>query len=164
VLIFVLYKKEVDRVERFLNQNGWKATGISGDKNQFDRTAALAAFKDGSKPLLIATDVAARGLDIPSVEYVVNYSFPLTIEDYVHRIGRTGRGGKTGISHTFFTNNDKHLAGELAGVLKEASEPVPDQLMAFGLTTKKKEHALYGNHFRKDSDMKAMPAQRRVKL
>jgi ATP-dependent RNA helicase DBP3 len=58
---------------------------------------------------LIATDVAARGLDIPNVEYVLNYSFPLTAEDYVHRIGRTGRAGKTGVSHTFFTDADKQV-------------------------------------------------------
>jgi len=164
VLIFVLYKKEVDRIERHLAKNGWKASGISGDKNQFDRTAALAAFKDGSKPLLIATDVAARGLDIPQVEVVINYSFPLTIEDYVHRIGRTGRGGANGHSHTFFTANEKGLAGELAGVLKEAGEEVPSALMAFGLTTKKKEHALYGAHFKKDSDMKAMGAKKHIKF
>lgn len=70
---------------------------------------------------MIATDVAARGLDIPDVEYVINYSFPLTIEDYIHRIGRTGRGGKTGISHTFFTIADKSHSGELCNVLREAN-------------------------------------------
>ena len=61
-------------------------------------------------------DVAARGLDIPQVEYVINYSFPLTVEDYVHRIGRTGRGGATGVSHTFFCDVDKGLAGALVAV------------------------------------------------
>ena len=68
---------------------------------------------------MIATDVAARGLDIPNVEYVINYSFPLTIEDYVHRIGRTGRAGKKGLAHTFFHVGDKSHAGELICVLKE---------------------------------------------
>jgi ATP-dependent RNA helicase DBP3 len=68
---------------------------------------------------MIATDVAARGLDIPMVEYVINYSFPLTIEDYVHRIGRTGRAGKTGVAHTFFHVGDKSHAGELILVLNE---------------------------------------------
>ena len=62
----------------------------------------MESFKSGKIPLLVATDVAARGLDIPDVDYVINYSFPLTIEDYVHRIGRTGRAGRKGTSHTFF--------------------------------------------------------------
>lgn len=89
--------------------------------------------------MLIATDVAARGLDIPKVEYVINYSFPLTVEDYVHRIGRTGRAGATGISHTFFHKFDKSLSGELIGVLRAAKAPIPEELLAFGTATKKKE-------------------------
>lgn len=75
------------RIEEVLSRRGWKAQAIHGDKSQVQRTQALGSFKDGSVPLLIATDVAARGLDIPDVEYVINYTFPLTIEDYVHRIG-----------------------------------------------------------------------------
>ena len=90
-------------------------------------------------------DVAARGLDIPNVEVVINYTFPLTIEDYVHRIGRTGRAGKTGVSHTFFQSGDKSHAGELQQVMKQAGQSVPDELMKFGSTIKKKEHKLYGN-------------------
>ena len=69
---------------------------IHGDINQRQRSEAVEHFKSGQVPLLIATDVAARGLDIPDVEAVINYSFPLTTEDYVHRIGRTGRAGKSG--------------------------------------------------------------------
>ena len=105
----------------------------------------MGEFKDGSCPLLIATDVAARGLDIPNVELVINYTFPLTIEDYVHRIGRTGRAGKTGISITFFQPGDKSHAGELQQVMKQAGQDVPEELMKFGSTIKKKEHNLYGN-------------------
>ena len=66
------------------------------------RNEAFEKFKSGEVPILVATDVAARGLDIPNVEFVINYSFPLTVSDYVHRIGRTGRAGKTGIAYTFF--------------------------------------------------------------
>jgi ATP-dependent RNA helicase DBP3 len=152
VLVFVLYKKEASRVEYFLQKRGWPhARAIQGDMSQAARTEVMTGFKDGSSPLLIATDVAARGLDINNVEYVINYTFPLTIEDYVHRIGRTGRAGKTGCSHTFFTFNDKARAGELVKVLKEAGQEVSDSLSSFDLTIKKKEHSMYGSHF-KDND------------
>ena len=79
-------------------------------------------FKAGTTNVLVATDVAARGLDIPDVEFVINYSFPQTIEDYVHRIGRTGRAGKDGVAHTFFTRRDSGLAGCLVKVLKDAGQ------------------------------------------
>ncbi|KAF7809452.1 DEAD-box ATP-dependent RNA helicase 5 [Senna tora] len=151
VLVFVLYKLEASRVEKMLNEGGWKAVSIHGDKAQYERTKALALFKNGSCPLMIATDVAARGLDIPDVEVVINYSFPLTTEDYVHRIGRTGRAGKKGVSHTFFTQQNKGLAGELVNVLREAGQVVPDALLKFGTHVKKKESKLYGAHFKEIS-------------
>ncbi|KAI3424136.1 hypothetical protein D9Q98_009496 [Chlorella vulgaris] len=152
VIVFVLYKKEAVRVEQLLQRKGWKAAAIHGDISQGQRTAAVEGFKSGSVPLLVATDVAARGLDIPDVEAVLNYSFPLTTEDYVHRIGRTGRAGKSGLAHTFFVGaNDKPRAGELINVLREAKQTVPTELLAFGTTVKKKESKLYGAHF-KDVD------------
>lgn len=87
------------------------------------------------------------------LQFVINVTFPLTIEDYVHRIGRTGRGGKTGVAHTFFTENEKGLAGELVKVLQDAEQVVPEGMYSFGpLVTKKKESNLYGAHF-KDVDM-----------
>ena len=123
---------------------------IHGDKSQDQRTKAVADFKDGTTPLLIATDVAARGLDIPGVDYVINYSFPLTIEDYVHRIGRTGRAGRAGTAYTFFQHSDKGRAGELVNVLKEAGQTVPEAMMQFDLSTKRKAHKLYGDFGPKD--------------
>lgn len=105
----------------------------------------------GTLRILVATDVAARGLDIPGVELVLNYSFPLTTEDYVHRIGRTGRAGRSGIAYTFFTVNDKARAGELQNVLRKAGVPIPPELAKFGNTVKKKVHPIYGAHF-KDVD------------
>ena len=144
VLCFALYKKEAERLESMLSRNGWNCIAIHGNKTQEARTSALKSFKDGNIPLLIATDVAARGLDIPNVECVINVSFPLTIEDYIHRIGRTGRAGKYGISHTFFTNFDKARSGELQNVLREAKQPIPDALLKFGSTVKRKEHKTYG--------------------
>jgi len=148
ILIFVLYKKEAPMLEDTLGKAGYSCGSIHSDKTQTFRTKALEDFKSGKVPLLIATDVAARGLDIPDVEYVINYSFPLTIEDYIHRIGRTGRGGKSGISHTFFTVADKSHSGELCNVLREAGMEVPEALKAFGTHIKKKEHAFYGSHFK----------------
>lgn len=145
VLIFVLYKKEAARIESNLQRQGWKATSIHGDKTQDMRTKALEQFKTAEIPLLVATDVAARGLDIPNVDHVINFSFPLTIEDYVHRIGRTGRAGRAGISHTFFQPVDKARAGELVNVLKEANQEVPPEMNQFDLNVKRKEHKLYGN-------------------
>ena len=149
IIIFVLYKKEAARVESMLQKRGWNAAAVHGDISQGQRTAAVEAFKSGEVPLLVATDVAARGLDIPDVEVVINYSFPLTTEDYVHRIGRTGRAGKSGTAHTMFVGaNDKPRAGELINVLREAGQKVPDELLAFGTTVKKKESKLYGAHFK----------------
>jgi len=151
VLIFVLYKKEADRLEHFLQRNGWRASSIHGDKPQMERTRCMDNFRNGTEPLLVATDVAARGLDIPNVDFVINYTFPLTIEDYIHRIGRTGRGGKTGLAHTLFTDNDKAHAGELVNVLKKAGVEPPKEMYNYDCTTKKKVHKLYGA-FYKEAD------------
>ena len=135
-------------MESFLSRNGWKVASIHGDKTQAGRMEALENFKDGTSPLLIATDVAARGLDIPNVEYVINYTFPLTVEEYIHRIGRTGRAGKKGIAHTLFSPFDKAHAGSLIQVLKTAKQTVPEDLFQFGTTVKKKEHKDYGAFFK----------------
>jgi ATP-dependent RNA helicase DBP3 len=156
ILVFVLYKKEVDRVERTLRSKGFQAVGMSSDKSQSDRISAIEGFKSGKIRLLVATDVAGRGLDINDIALVVNYSFPLTIEDYVHRIGRTGRGGKTGESITFFTKNEKHLAGELVNVLREADALVPEDLTKFGTGVKRKEHGMYGAFYKAADEERPM--------
>ncbi|KAK1673778.1 P-loop containing nucleoside triphosphate hydrolase protein [Colletotrichum godetiae] len=152
ILVFCLYKKEATRVETFLQQRGINVGGIHGDLRQEQRTRSLEAFKAGTTPVLVATDVAARGLDIPEVKLVVNVTFPLTIEDYVHRIGRTGRAGKTGEAITLFTEHDKAHSGSLINILKGAKQEVPDDLFKFGTTVKKKAHSTYGAFF-KDVDM-----------
>ncbi|KAJ1976319.1 hypothetical protein H4R34_004022 [Dimargaris verticillata] len=151
IIIFVLYKKEAENLERRLLGKKFKVAAIHGNKNQTQRIAALDSFKQGTAPLLVATDVAARGLDIPMVEYVINYTFPLTIDDYIHRIGRTGRAGNKGLSHTFFTEHDKAHSGELYNILKTANAEVPQKLLNFGTAVKKKEHKVYGAFF-KDID------------
>ncbi|KKY39645.1 putative atp-dependent rna helicase dbp-3 [Diaporthe ampelina] len=152
VLVFCLYKKETTRVEQFLTSRGLSVCAIHGDLRQEQRTRSLEAFKAGTTTIMLATDVAARGLDIPEVKLVVNLTFPLTIEDYVHRIGRTGRAGKEGKAITLFTEHDKSHSGSLINVLKAAGQPVPEELMKFGTTVKKKQHDAYGAFF-KDVDM-----------
>lgn len=144
ILVFCLYKKEASRIEGFIQSRGFSVAGIHGDLQQKAREASLASFKSGSTNILVATDVAARGLDIPEVKVVINVTFPLTAEDYVHRIGRTGRAGKEGLAITLFTELDKPLAGALINVLKGANQKVPEDLLKFGTTVKKKTHEAYG--------------------
>ena len=154
VLVFCLYKKEASRIEGFIKSRGYAVAGIHGDMAQSARIASLDAFKSGQTNILVATDVAARGLDIPEVKLVINVTFPLTAEDYVHRIGRTGRAGKEGLAITMFTEHDKPLAGALVNVLKGANQPVPEELLKFGTTVKKKAHDAYGAFFKEDMEGK----------
>lgn len=101
VLIFGRTKHGVEKLSRVLEERGFKAASIHGNKNQSGRQRALAAFKEGKTQILVATDVAARGLDIVDVSHVINFDIPATYDDYVHRIGRTGRAGKAGKALTF---------------------------------------------------------------
>ncbi|KAF4623777.1 hypothetical protein D9613_001589 [Agrocybe pediades] len=151
VLVFALYKKEASRVEQMLRRQGYSVGALHGDMSQTARMETLENFKNGTTGLMVATDVAARGLDIPNVGAVINYTFPLTIEDYIHRIGRTGRGGKSGKSITFFTGDahEKALAGEFAKVLNESGFDY-SALKKFPMTIKKREHSAYGAFFRDD--------------
>ncbi|KAI2785814.1 ATP-dependent RNA helicase dbp3 [Penicillium oxalicum] len=148
VLVFCLYKKEAMRIEGLIKRKGFRVAGIHGDLNQSDRFRNLEAFKSGAATVLVATDVAARGLDIPAVMLVINVTFPLTVEDYVHRIGRTGRAGKEGHAITLFTEQDKALSGGLINVLKAAKQEVPEALLKFGTTVKKKQHDAYGAFYK----------------
>lgn len=101
VLIFGRTKRWVDRLTQYLDQEGFKAMCIHGDKEQRQRQRALDMFKENKIQILVATDVAARGLDIPNVSHVINYDTPENYEDYIHRIGRTGRADKSGHAITF---------------------------------------------------------------
>uniref|UniRef100_A0A7C4R569 DEAD/DEAH box helicase n=1 Tax=candidate division CPR3 bacterium TaxID=2268181 RepID=A0A7C4R569_UNCC3 len=96
VLIFGRTKHGVERLSKELNKKGFRAESIHGDKTYSKRLIALKLFKEGQKPILVATDIAARGLDIPDVTHVINFDMPATNDDYIHRIGRTGRGEKKG--------------------------------------------------------------------
>jgi len=130
ILIFMLYKKSCERLGQELQQEGWPIGSIHGDKSQTARNQVLADFKSGVAPLMIATDVAARGLDIKEVKYVINVEFPLKCEDYVHRIGRTGRAGEAGVAYTFFTADDKAHARELVQIMRESDQKIDDKLLA----------------------------------
>ncbi|KAA1107264.1 RNA-dependent ATPase [Puccinia graminis f. sp. tritici] len=148
IIVFALYKKEAQRLHEFLLRKGFQACCIEGNMSQDKRSKSLEDFMTGKSTILVATDVAARGLDIPKVEFVINVTFPLTIEDYIHRIGRTGRAGRTGKSITYFTDEDKSHAGELMRVLKDAGQVVPEALKQWGGQIKKKTHAAYGDHWK----------------
>ncbi|KAE9607949.1 hypothetical protein Lal_00003597 [Lupinus albus] len=130
-LVFVETKKGADALEHWLCLNGFPATTIHGDRTQQEREFALKSFKSGNTPILVATDVAARGLDIPHVAHVVNFDLPNDIDDYVHRIGRTGRAGKKGLATAFFNDNNVNLARALADLMQEANQEVPAWILGY---------------------------------
>lgn len=128
-LIFVQKKRSADEIEYFLHNHGVTATSIHGDRNQREREHALNMFKNGMCPVLVATDVASRGLDIPNVTHVFNFDMPNTIDDYVHRIGRTGRCGNVGTAISFVSPSDnRKVMQELIRLLDESNQHIPDWL------------------------------------
>lgn len=134
-LIFVETKRNADFLATALSQEGFPTTSIHGDRLQREREEALRDFKTGKMPILVATAVAARGLDIKGVAHVVNYDMPKDIDEYVHRIGRTGRVGNLGKATSFFdTGADSAVANDLLKILSEAGQEVPDFLQG-GLGT-----------------------------
>lgn len=130
-LVFVETKRGADSLEDWLCRNGFPATTIHGDRTQQEREYALRSFRTGQTPILVATDVAARGLDIPHVAHVINFDLPNDIDDYVHRIGRTGRAGKSGLATAFFNDNNTSLARPLVELMQEANQAVPDWLVNY---------------------------------
>ncbi|KAM0042079.1 putative RNA helicase [Helianthus debilis subsp. tardiflorus] len=127
IIIFCSTKKLCDQLTRSISRN-FGAAAIHGDKSQGERDFVLNQFRSGKSPILVATDVAARGLDIKDVRVVINYDFPNGVEDYVHRIGRTGRAGAKGVAYTFFSEQDWKHAADLIKVLEGANQPVPNQV------------------------------------
>jgi ATP-dependent RNA helicase DDX3X len=128
-LVFVETKRAADMLCNFLIDEAFPATCIHGDRTQREREWAIQSFKSGRTPVLVATAVASRGLDIPNVTHVINYDLPSDIDDYVHRIGRTGRAGNIGKSTSFFNYaRDKNVSKELLGLLEEAKQEIPEFL------------------------------------
>ncbi|XP_026126805.1 putative ATP-dependent RNA helicase Pl10 isoform X2 [Carassius auratus] len=127
-LVFVETKKGADALEDFLYREGYACTSIHGDRSQRDREEALHQFRSGRCPIMVATAVAARGLDISNVKHVINFDLPSDIEEYVHRIGRTGRVGNLGLATSFFNDKNSNITKDLLDILVEAKQEVPSWL------------------------------------
>nr|KAF6489215.1 DEAD-box helicase 4 [Molossus molossus] len=135
-MVFVETKKKADFIATFLCQEKISTTSIHGDREQREREQALGDFRCGKCPVLVATSVAARGLDIENVQHVINFDLPSTIDEYVHRIGRTGRCGNTGRAVSFFDpESDRHLAQPLVKILSDAQQDVPAWLEEIAFST-----------------------------
>ncbi|KTW30302.1 ATP-dependent RNA helicase DBP2 [Pneumocystis carinii B80] len=129
ILIFVSTKRIADDITKYLRQDGWPALAIHGDKQQSERDWVLNEFKTGKSPIMVATDVASRGIDIKDVKYVINYDYPNSSEDYIHRIGRTGRAGAKGTAVTLFTTDNARQARDLLMVLRDSKQEIPPALI-----------------------------------
>ncbi|XP_064466090.1 ATP-dependent RNA helicase abstrakt-like isoform X2 [Ornithodoros turicata] len=131
VLIFAEKKQDVDAIHEYLLLKGVEAVAIHGGKDQEERSRAVDAFRRGEKDVLVATDVASKGLDFENIQHVINYDMPEDIENYVHRIGRTGRSGKVGIATTFINKAcDESVLLDMKHLLIEAKQKVPPFLSA----------------------------------
>ncbi|XP_039997922.1 probable ATP-dependent RNA helicase DDX4 isoform X2 [Xiphias gladius] len=134
-MVFVETKRQADFIATFLCQEKVPTTSIHGDREQREREQALADFRSGRCHVLVATSVAARGLDIPDVQHVVNFDLPSNIDEYVHRIGRTGRCGNTGRAVSFYDPDaDGQLARSLVSILSKAQQEVPSWLEEYALS------------------------------
>jgi ATP-dependent RNA helicase DDX23/PRP28 len=121
IIVFVNQKKNADVLARYVDKLGYRSVVLHGGKTQDAREVALKQLKSGSHDVLVATDVAARGIDIANVSLVINYDMAKSIEDYTHRIGRTGRAGKSGVAITFLTPQDSHVFYDLKQALMRSS-------------------------------------------
>jgi ATP-dependent RNA helicase RhlE len=120
ILVFVRTKVRAERVKLAMERVGIASETIHGDKEQIDRLTVLNKFREGEVKILIATDVSARGIDIANVDYVVNYDLPDVPENYVHRVGRTGRGTKKGLAVSFCSTEEKPILAEIEGFMDKA--------------------------------------------
>uniref|UniRef100_A0A1B6BXY9 RNA helicase n=1 Tax=Clastoptera arizonana TaxID=38151 RepID=A0A1B6BXY9_9HEMI len=141
-IVFAETKKKVDSITNCIRRFGWHAVGIHGDKSQQERDYVLREFRNGRSPILVATDVAARGLDVEDVKFVINYDYPNSSEDYIHRIGRTGRSDQSGTAYAFFTPNNARQAKDLVDVLTEAKQEINPKLIEMA----RRNHGFKGNN------------------
>ncbi|MEI6609826.1 MAG: DEAD/DEAH box helicase [Deltaproteobacteria bacterium] len=124
IIIFVRTRVRAERVAKAMERVSIASITIHGEKDQGERTEAMRKFKEGECQILIATDVSARGIDIPDVNYVINYDLPEKAENYVHRVGRTGRGVNKGIALSFCSEDEKELLGEIQQFLNKEIEVI----------------------------------------
>ncbi|KAL7294286.1 hypothetical protein TKK_0012301 [Trichogramma kaykai] len=130
VLIFAEKKRDVDAIHEYLLLKGVEAVAIHGGKDQEERSRSVEAFRARKKDVLVATDVASKGLDFANIQHVINYDMPDDVENYVHRIGRTGRSSQTGIATTFINkSNDESILLDLKHLLREAKQKIPPFLL-----------------------------------
>jgi ATP-dependent RNA helicase DDX23/PRP28 len=129
IIVFVNIKRNCDAVARDIKHMGWSAVTLHGSKTQEQREAALGSVRSGQTQVLVATDLAGRGIDVPDVSLVVNFNMAMSIESYTHRVGRTGRAGKSGVAITFLGNEDTDVMYDLRQMLSKSSiSKVPDEL------------------------------------
>jgi len=133
IMIFVRTRVRAERVAKALERSNIKSLTIHGDKDQDERTDVMAQFKHGWAKILIATDVSARGIDIPNVDFVINYDLPDKKENYVHRIGRTGRGTQKGQAISFCSKEEQTLLEDIQGFLNKQIEIIPVSKKEYGL-------------------------------
>merc|ERR1712232_974530 len=128
IIVFVNQKKAVDVLAKSLDNSGYRVCSLHGGKSQEQREWAMNSFKEGRYDILVATDVAGRGLDVEGVQMVLNFGMTKTIEDYTHRIGRTGRAGMKGLAISFITPEDSEVFYDLTQFLKTSNQMVPPEL------------------------------------
>lgn len=131
ILIFAERKASVDRIEDYLYDQGCRVVAIHGDRDMEMRTAAMRGFSSGKAQIMVATDVAARGLDIPSVAHVINLDLPTDLDSYIHRIGRTGRAGHTGVATSFWNENNAPFLQQLCQHFRKNHQAIPEELESF---------------------------------
>ena len=133
VLIFTRTKHRAEKLSRQIGLAGFRATSLHSDRSQGQRQSALAGFKSGHYQVMVATDIAARGLDVEGISHVINFDMPATADDYIHRIGRTGRAERTGDAFTLVTPDDKDMVRALEKIM---GKPLPHQVLeGFNYTT-----------------------------
>jgi len=151
VIIFVASQDKCDTIFRDLLKSGYPCLSLHGGKEQADRECTIVDFKTDVCNVLVATSVAARGLDVKDVKLVINFDCPNHLEDYVHRVGRTGRAGEKGTAVTFISRDEERFAPDLVKAMREAKQPVPQDVLAlaeaFGNKRKNNEVMANGSGF-----------------
>jgi ATP-dependent RNA helicase RhlE len=136
VLVFTRTKHRAQRLAKQMEQDGYRVTSLHGDRTQGQRHTALKGFKQGKFQIMVATDVAARGLDIDKISHVINYDMPDTPDAYIHRIGRTGRATRKGEAFTFVTPDDRQMIHKIENVMRETLTRLKIEGFDYGVTKK----------------------------